>query len=214
MPDIYTSERKREARQERKRSKQERNGPLSHRDHEAGAFSAYASHPTNIHFENQAKGEHIEVFLRPHPITNVSWIVIAILMILGPILLSIVPFLEFLPARFQLVSILMWYLLTSAFIFESFLGWFFNIYIITDQRIVDIDFHNLIYKEVSDANVSRIQDVTYRMTGVFRTIFNYGNVFIQTAGAAPNFEFLAVPNPDEVVKTLQQLREEKKEERV
>ena len=52
----------------------------------------------------------------------------------------------------------------------------FNVYIVTDERIIDIDFYNLIYKEVSDANIDKIQDVTYKMGGVVRTLFNYGDV--------------------------------------
>ena len=39
-----------------------------------------------------------------------------------------------------------WYLILAAFIFEEFLGWFFNVNIITDERIVEVDFHNLIYR--------------------------------------------------------------------
>lgn len=204
MPDIYidTGNTENSEKTEGTKRSQRKREPY----HEAGALAAYSFHPDNIRFETQAKGEHIEVFLRRHPITNVPWILTAILMILAPLALSFAPFLEAFPPRFQLVSILIWYLLTSAFILESTLQWLFNIYIVTDERIVDIDFHNLIYKEISDASLGRIQDVTYTMGGVVRTLFNYGNVMVQTAGAAPNFEFEAVPNPAEVARLLQELR--------
>ena len=97
---------------------------------------------------------------------------------------------------------------------ESFLTWFFNVYIVTDERIIDIDFYNLIYKEVSDANIDKIQDVTYKMGGVIRTLFNYGDVMVQTASEVPNFEFLAVPKPDKVAKVLQDLRIEEQQEAI
>lgn len=198
MPEIYSAN-----------EKKQQAPPKKYKafKHRAGTLSAYTTHPDNIHFENQERGEEIELFLRMHPVTNVPWIILAVLMIFAPLVLRVFPFLNFLPPRFGLVTLLIWYLLTSAFILESLLRWLFNIYIVTNRRIVDIDFHNLIYKEVSDTDLDRVQDVTYRMGGVVRTLFNYGDVLIQTAGAAPNFEFGAVPNPDEVAKTLQELRE-------
>jgi len=44
-----------------------------------------------------------------------------------------------------------------------------------------------------------VQDISYNQKGIFGTIFNYGNVTIQTAGEIPNFEFEIVPKPNEVV---------------
>ena len=133
---------------------------------------------------------------------------------MAPSILSVFPILDFLPANFQLVSVLGWYLITTAFVLESFLTWFFNVYLVTDERIIDIDFYNLIYKEVSDANIDKIQDVTYKMGGVVRTLFNYGDVLIQTASEVPNFEFLAVPMPDKVARVLQDLRIEEEQEKL
>ena len=43
------------------------------------------------------------------------------------------------------------------------------------------------------------------MGGVARTIFNYGDVFIQTAAEVSEFDFLAVPNPDKVAKIIEDL---------
>jgi uncharacterized membrane protein YdbT with pleckstrin-like domain len=118
------------------------------------------------------------------------------------------------PTNFRFIFNLIWFLILSAYFLESFLTWYFNVYIVTDERIIDVDFYNLIYKEVSDANIDKIQDVTYKMGGVIRTIFNYGDVLVQTASEVPNFEFLAVPKPDQVVKVLQDLRIEEQQEAI
>lgn len=208
MPDIYvdTPLRHRAPPKRGFAGQAEKKQKKRHPYHEAGALAAYAFHPDNIHFENQGKDEEIVLFLRQHPIVNVPWIIVAIILLAGPVVLLSFPLLDFLPNRFQLVSILVWYLLTLAFVFEQFLGWLFNIYIITNTRVVDIDFLHLTYREVSDTGLKRIQDVTFRQGGVVRTLFNYGDVLIQTAGALPNFDFLAVPNPGEVTRILQDLR--------
>ena len=118
-----------------------------------------------------------------------------LLMLLIPTIVSAFSILDTVPSNFRFVFVLVWYLVSTAYILESFLTWFFNVYIVTDERIIDIDFYNLIYKEVSDANIDRIQDVTYKMGGVIRTLFNYGDVLIQTASEVPNFVFKAIPNP-------------------
>ena len=171
-----------------------------------GRLSAFNYLPKRVDFETRDKEEQVILLLREHPLTNFSWIFIVVLMIIAPIVLSIFPLLTFLPQEFQLIAVLGWYLITTAFLLENFLTWFFNVNIITDERIIDIDFFNLIYKQVSDTNIDKIQDVTYTMGGVARTLFNYGDVFVQTAAEVPNFDFLAVPNPDKVAKILQDLR--------
>jgi membrane protein YdbS with pleckstrin-like domain len=180
--------------------------------HTHNPLSAYCYYPENVNFETREKEEKIVLLMRKHPITNLRWILISILMVLAPSLLGFFPFVESVPANFRLIGVLGWYLITTAFVLENFLTWFFNVYIVTDERIIDIDFHNLIYKEVSDAEIERIQDVTYKMGGVARTVFNYGDILVQTASEVPNFEFLAVPYPDRVVKILQDLRIEEKQE--
>ena len=52
------------------------------------------------------------------------------------------------------------------------------------------------------------------MGGVIRTVFNYGDVYIQTAAEVPAFEFLAVPKPDRVAGILQELRMEEEQEKL
>jgi len=133
-------------------------------------------------------------------------------MILAPLVLTQFPLIDFLPGRFRFITILMWFLLTLAFIMESFLSWYFNVNIITDERVIDIDFYNLIYKEISDAEIENIEDVTLIQGGVWQTLFNYGLVIIQTAAETPQFEFKDIPNPSLVVNVLKNMQLEEKQE--
>lgn len=168
--------------------------------------------PNGVHFETQDPEEKIVLLLRKHPITNLWWILVAIVLLVIPSFFDSYSFLPFLPRGFDFVASLLWYLVTTAFILESFLSWFFNVYIVTDERIIDVDFHNLIYREISETKIDKIQDVTFAMGGVMSAFFNYGNIIIQTAGTVPNFDFQAVPEPASVVKILQQLRTEEERE--
>lgn len=170
--------------------------------------------PENLKFETMDKDEKVVLFLRKHWITNIPWIFITLVMFITPIFVSPLSLFDSIPDNFMFVFILIWYLISTAYFLESFLTWFFNVYLVTDERIVDIDFYNLIYKEVSDANIDKIQDVTYNMGGVIRTLFNYGDIMVQTASEVPNFEFVAVPKPDKVAKVLQDLRIEEQQEAI
>ncbi|MBI4999751.1 PH domain-containing protein, partial [Candidatus Gottesmanbacteria bacterium] len=106
---------------------------------------------------------------------------------------------------------ILWYLVTFGFALVSFITWYFNVYIVTNERIVDVDFLHLLYKELSSTRIARIQDVTYKLGGVFRALFDFGDVFIQTAGTEPNFDFLAVPHPEAVVRKIAELMEAREE---
>ena len=222
MPDIFIAD---EAKVKDKKEKDPQiqkpevdkaKGPSRHKlpGHTHNPLSAFFYYPDHTNFITQDPEEKIVLLLRRHPITNLRWILIAVFLIIAPFLLSGFPIVDFLPTRFQIVAVISWYLLTIAFVYEEFLSWFFNVYIVTDERIVDVDFVNLVYREITDANIDQIQDVTVQMGGVIRTIFNYGDVVIQTAAEIPQIDFEAVPNPDRVSRVLRELRVEEEQEKL
>lgn len=182
--------------------------------HKHNPFSAFCYFPDRVNFETKQSGEKIVLLVRRHFITNIRWIFISLIMISAPYVLNFFPILTFLPNNYQLIAILGWYLITLAFILEEFLTWFFDANILTDERIVDIEFSNLIYKQVSDTKIDKVQDVHYKTGGVIRTLFNYGDVHIQTASEVPTFNFLAVPKPDQIAKILQDLMLEEEQEKL
>lgn len=182
--------------------------------HSNNPLSAFCYYPNHVHFVGADKEEKIVLILRKHPITNLKWMLIALFMLVAPLLASFAPALGSLPVNLQITLLMFWYLVTFAFIFEEFLSWFFNVYIVTDERVFDVDFHNLVYREITDANLDQIQDVTVRVGSVIRTIFDYGDIIIQTASEMPQIEFEAVPNPDRVAEVLRELRVEEEIEKL
>ena len=173
-----------------------------------GPLTVFAVNPDGVKFETQESEEKVILFLRQHLIVFVPAVLILTLLlmappILFPLLLSALGNLPIqLPAGYALVGGIFWYLATFGFALVSFLRWFFNIYIVTNERVVDIDFKFLLYKEFSEAKLSKIQDLTYKSGGVFAAFFNFGDVYVQTAGELPNFEFGSVPKPERVVETI------------
>lgn len=163
------------------------------------ALASYCQNPVGLHFKNQSADEPIFLLLRPHFITNVPWILISILLLFVPSLLSLVfaeasP-LAFLPDRFTLVYLMLYYFIVFSYAFISFIHWFYNMFIITDREIVDVDFSDLVYHDVAATNIKKLEDVNYTKTGFLRSLFDYGDLFVQTAGGKENLEALAVPHP-------------------
>ena len=166
-------------------------------------FSAYIEKPRDYRFEGQDDDEEILLVLRAHPVTNLKWIVPAIFLIILPffepnILLKLGLSVSLIPASLILVYILLNYLLTLTIIFEGFLHWYFNVYIITEKSIIDVDFYSVLYKNIDVAPLRNIEDTSSSMKGILNSVFNYGNVSVQTAGASNTITLESVPRPHDV----------------
>lgn len=173
-------------------------------------FASFCDHPEGINFENQEADEEILLFLRRHFITNVPWIAATIiLLILPPFLIFTLPFLpsflSSLPPEFGTILLLFYYLLVFNFALLEFITWYFNISLVTQKRIVDIDFSDLLYHDVAVTKLSLVEETNYNQVGFVRSLFNYGDVFVQTAAEKLHFDFLAVPQPRKVIEIVQNL---------
>jgi membrane protein YdbS with pleckstrin-like domain len=177
-------------------------------------LSSFFYYPDKVKFVNEDPEEKVILLLRRHPITNFHWILISFFLLIAPAFISVFSFFESLPGDYQTFFFALWYLITFGFMFEKFINWYFNVKIVTDERIIDVDFTNLLFREVSDANIDQIQEVSVEMGGAIRTFFNYGEVLIQTAAELPQIEFEAVPYPDKVAKVLRELRVEEETEKL
>jgi membrane protein YdbS with pleckstrin-like domain len=182
--------------------------------HSHNPLAAYCYYPDHVKFINEDPEEKVILLLRKHPVTNISWISIVFLMAIAPSFLPLFSFFELLPWGFQLIFILIWYLIIIAFSLEKFLSWFFHVNIVTDERIIEVDFVNLFYREITDANIDQIQDVTVEIGGAIRTFLHFGDLVIQTASEIPKIEFEDIPIPDHVAKILRELRIEEETEKL
>ncbi|HOZ81044.1 MAG TPA: PH domain-containing protein [Candidatus Woesebacteria bacterium] len=182
---------------------------LGHTKH---SLSSFLVKPDIFSFQEKDQEEEIILVLRQHWFTNVHWIITTGLMLFVPAVLKMFGLFPNFAPMYQFVTILFWYLITFIYAFEHFLSWYFNVYIITDERVVDVDFNNILVKKFSDAKISMIQDVTSKVIGLIPTMFNYGDILVQTAAEVPEIHFARVPNPEKIIKILQQLRQEEEQE--
>ncbi|MEI8232732.1 MAG: PH domain-containing protein [bacterium] len=177
-------------------------------------FTSFVSFPNKVCFETQNDEEQVILFLRQHPIVNLTWILMSIFMLTLPSVFIFFPPYASLPANYQFVVTMGWYMFVFGYTLAKFMGWFFNIYILTDERVVDVDFTNIFFRKVSTAKTEEIQDVNVQSSGALETFFGYGSIFIQTAAEVSQFEFLSVPNPDKVGKIINQLIDLEEQEKI
>jgi len=190
-----------------------------HNTHSRNPLAMFAPQPVGVSFEIQEKGEKIILLLRSHLITLIPSVLLIVILVLVPVLVS--PFLGLLGQDFSLdlsplqllLATICWYLFVFGFSVLKFLLWYFNVYILTNERIVDFDFNGVLDKATSYAFLKQIEDVDPKIRGFFPTIFHYGDIMVQTAAERPEFEFKKVARPDDVAREiLEQARLEEKEE--
>jgi hypothetical protein len=180
-------------------------------EHSMGLLSAYCLKPQGVSFVNQEPDEKILLFLRRHGVTNVPWILSTVFFfIIPPLFFLTAPLaninLSVVPASFLFSTAAFYYLVVLGYAFGNFVSWFYNVGIVTQKRIMDLDSTNILSHNSATANANEIVDVKFTQQGFFQSTFNYGDIHIQTEAIHANFEFMAAPNPTEVADIISDLR--------
>lgn len=92
-------------------------------------------------------------------------------------------------------------LIVGMFWYFSFL-WKRDYYILTDQRIIDIDQNALFSRVFNEMPLDKIQDVSCQVVGLLSTVFNFGNVIIKTAGPAEDMIIEMISHPQGVTQEI------------
>ncbi|MBI2588253.1 PH domain-containing protein [Candidatus Berkelbacteria bacterium] len=169
-------------------------------------------HLKNV-FPGQDPDEKIYVFLRRHFLSFV-WVVLLFLVIWGLVLTV----LYFLTSSFEdsvltgagrnifLLSSSAAFLFLAAVFMVAWIDFYFDLHIVTDRRVVDINQNALFNRDQAELNLEDIEDVKAVVRGVLGTVFDFGDVEIQTAGTQRNFLFEKVAHPREVAQIITDLR--------
>lgn len=161
-------------------------------------------YPVNL----QAEEEVIAVLHR-HPaslvVSMAGTIIVSIIILVILIMLSTSDILNFLDP--------LWNLLIAVVIIGALLSLgldFFryrnDVWMITNQRIVDAARNNPFRQDVSTASLANIQDMNISRRGVLATIFKFGDVTCQTASQSSQLTFKGVAEPDKVLEMIDRQR--------
>lgn len=91
-----------------------------------------------------------------------------------------------------------WLAILWSLFFVIWTNYYLDVWIITDERIVDIEQFSLFSRDISEFRMDRIQDITVDVRGMIPTLLNFGNLHVQTAGMHHAFHIREVPNPYDV----------------
>ena len=158
----------------------------------------------DVKFESQEQGEKVILLLRSHPFTQIGWIFKSILLVIFLFILNFFIKNLFSSAGIFIINLFLFVFILS-YVWFNVINWYFNVGMITNRRVIDIDIDAILYKEISVAPLDKIQDITVKSGGYFEAIFDFGSIYSQTAGTNANVEFLDVPYPTEAVMIINNL---------
>ena len=158
----------------------------------------------NIQKLFQQKGyEKVEHIVRRHWVTFIPVILFFILLLILPfgaywlLLNSASSYLNdpvYHTAGILFASI--YYLSVVLFFYTYFVAFHLDLWIVTNDRLLDVEQKTLFARTISEVDLYQIQDASSEVNGFFPSIFNYGNIYLQTAGAVPKFIFRDVHDPN------------------
>ncbi len=153
-------------------------------------------------FPGQYENEKIALVVRRHKIILLTYGFYIILMAAIPPIFyfSIMPraFPGFLYEPYDKVFVLLsiiFYGFVWIAAFTVWLDYYLDIWIVTDQRILDVEQVGLFSRVVSEVDLEKIQDVTSEVHGMPATIFGFGDIQVQTADEEKKFTMKSVPHP-------------------
>lgn len=166
-------------------------------------------------FINQKSYEKVHYVLRRHPITFVPTVFLYIILMCMPVAVffmvrTMFPELMDGPVLFPIMVLLgsAYHLGVTVFFHGQFIEFYLDEWVVTNDRVVDVEQRGLFARTISELDLFRIQDVTAEVNGIFATFFNYGDVHVQTASQNGDIIFRAIPEPNRIREDMLRLSHE------
>jgi len=138
-----------------------------------------------------------------------SWLKLAFNLIL-PVLLIMLPFFFLYPLfSFGNKGILVFSLTLVVgilLLLRNIIIWSWRTFIITNQRIIDIDQQGIFKKTVSDIPLAKIQDVYYQIKGIWQTLTRIGDINVILLDNKTKIEIKNIPKPHKTQQLILQLK--------
>ena len=168
--------------------------------------------PGHYYPEQAAAAEPVILFVRRHWFSFIGWVILLAGITIMPLVILIVlgstiglNNLSSAARAILVFGVSMYFLMTLAIFLVAWIDFYLDTTIITEKRLVDVHQNGLFNHRVSEQSLLKVQDVTVRVRGPWQTFFQYGTVYVETAGEAPNFEMNNLPHPHHVANTITEL---------
>lgn len=136
------------------------------------------SEKTHKYFADQFDDEEVLYVFRKHPVV----------MRLGLVLAMFGPLLGVIPAAVKPSLGFGWFfggmgmgiLLGLLIFFPYWIAWYYSVFIVTNQRFIQITQKGLFHRSVVDIGLNQIQMVNYEIAGFQETLLGFGTIMMQT----------------------------------
>lgn len=134
-------------------------------------------------FEDQFDDENVLMVFRKHPIVMRKGLIYGSFALLAPMLYILA--LTYMPSHFPTMSFFGLMFLLGIFLgfvvfFPAWIAWYYSVFIVTDQRFIQITQKGLFHRSVVDIGINQIQMVNYEIAGFQETLLGYGTLMMQT----------------------------------
>ena len=143
--------------------------------------------------------EKILIVIRKHWFVMARTVaVFVVLLLLPPVVLTLLPYatISFDPSVVEPLTnflLSLYIMVLLVFLFLLWMDYYLDMWIITNERIVDVEQEGLFNRQVSEIPLQHVQDVTLEVKGIIETFLKFGTIRIQTAGER-EFRIEFVPN--------------------
>ncbi len=173
-------------------------------------------------FPGQRPNEKVLMIIRKHPIVYVRIVMAFVITAFMPLVIFLLVWFSYYPiSEHPRVSAIIG-IFSSAYVLIgliiTLIAWLneeFDLFILTNERLIDITQVSFLKRTVASTPLKQIQDTTSSIDGVLPTLLNYGNIEVQTAaGDASKFEIDRVPDPAFVARKILNYARESRGEQI
>ncbi len=170
-------------------------------------FSIFFS--STYSFKGELPGEKTILVVRKH------WFVL-FFPFWSALFLAFLPFLIYFFIKgfswYGVFSSLYWFLVIVYFLvlwillFYQIIIYILTVLIVTNKRLIKIEQKGLFNYERNEMELNKIQDISFKIYGIFAAFLNFGDMEVQTAGTIVKFSFDHLPEPQKIKEIIMGLK--------
>lgn len=147
-------------------------------------------------FKDQLEGEEVLYVFRKHPIVMRKGLIFASV----AVVLGVVPSLVKPEYSVLIGGFLVGFLLAGIIMLPFWVTWYFSVFIVTDQRFVQLTQKGFWNKSVVDIALPQVQMVNYEVKGLEETMLGFGTIMMQTF--VGDLVIHDIHHPEKIQKTM------------
>lgn len=136
------------------------------------------------YFDDQFDDEEVLYVFRKHPVVMRTGLIVGSLgLLVGPVYTLVLTYTQVdnpPSMTFFYLSFVVSLIISTLLFFPSWMSWYFSVFIVTDQRFIQITQKGFFHRSVVDMGLGQIQMVNYEVKGLQETLLGYGTIMMQT----------------------------------